>query len=525
MAVSTSQPIRTPLPGMKGITTVEEQRRYARVHVTLWYLGALGFAGLICAALALLGPSPAAIGWIILLAMLAATLYNPRYGLYLVIALPLLFDGRLAPWYPFTRNFSSAESLLFVHDALIINPAEVLLGTILVSWLGRKLVTRKFDLYLGPIALPLAIFIGFVTFGFFYGMARGGDLNIALWTFRPIIYMPLVALLATNLITTRDHVMQAIWAVMMALAVSAVSGFLYVAVDLQWNIKSVNEIADHSYSIYLNSMFVMLIALAYFKGSPRMRWFLLMTIPFVLVAYIGNQRRAGYVALAVAILALGLLSQWFNRRVFWSVLPPLVLILVIYTGIFWNSTAPVAAIAREIRAVIAPVEGSEEQSSNEYRDLENTNILYTIKQSPLTGVGMGQKFLIIVPMPDISFFVWWEYFTHNSVLWMWMQAGVGGFVAMLVLVGTAISLGVRTVFLAPPGNMRAAAFWSTSYLLMHFTFAYVDMSWGSDSMIFLGLHLALINTLDRIIAQPVALPQRRWPWQREPEQPPGLQPL
>ncbi|HMQ31510.1 MAG TPA: O-antigen ligase family protein [Chloroflexaceae bacterium] len=525
MAVSTSRPIRTPLPGVKGVTTAEEQRRYARGHLTLWYLGALGFAGLLCAALVLLGPSPAAIAWIVLLTVLATALYNPRYGLYALVGLAMLFDGRLARWYPFTRNFSSAESLLFVHDAVIINPAELLLVTILVSWLGRMLVTRRLDLYLGPIFVPALAFISFVTLGFFYGMSRGGDLTIALWTFRPILYLPLAILLVSNLIKSRDHVMHLIWAAMIALAVSGFSGFLFVAIELQWNIKSVLEIADHSYSIYLNSMFVLLIALAYFGGSPRLRWFLLVTLPFVLVAYVGNQRRAGYVALVVALLALGLLSQWFNRRVFWSILPPVALVLAIYTGIFWNSTAPAAAVAQEIRAIIAPIEDSEEASSNLYRELENTNILYTIKQAPLTGVGMGQKFLIIAPMPDISFFIWWEYFTHNAILWMWMQAGVGGFVAMLAVIGTAISLGVRTVFLAPRGPMRAVAFWSTSYMLMHFTFAYVDMSWGSESMIYLGMHIGLINILARIIAQPVALPQRRWPWQREPEQPPGLQPV
>lgn len=525
MAVSTPQPIRTPLPGMRGITTAGEQQRYARRYLVLWYLGALGFAGLLCAALVLLGPSPAAIAWVILLTVVAAALYNPRYGLYALCALAMMHDGVLVPWYPFMKNFSSVESLLYLHDAAIINPAEVVIGVILVSWLSRLLVTRKLDFRFGPLFLPALAFICFVSLGFFYGVGRGGDLTIALWIYRPIIYLPLTIVFVSNLIKTRAHVTQLIWAVMFGLAVNGFQGFLFVVDDLQWNISSVLEIAEHPYSIHLNSMFVLLIALAYFNGSPRMRWFLLVTLPFMLVAYIANQRRAGYVALVVALLALGILSQWFNKRVFWSIVPPLLVLLLVYVAAFWNSTAPVALVAQQIRSIVAPVEGSEEQTSNLYRELENTNILYTIKQAPLTGVGMGQKFSIIVPMPDISFFIWWEYFTHNSILWMWMQAGLGGFLAMCILIGTALSLGIRTVFLAPHGDMRAIAFWATSYVLMHFTFAYVDMSWGGDSMIYLGMMMGLINVLVPIIAQPVSLPKRRWPWQREAEQPPGLQPV
>lgn len=525
MALSNSRPIRTPLPGQKGVTTVSEQQRYARRHLVFWYLGALGIAALLCVTLVLLGPSPAAIGWIILVTLLAIALYNPRYGLNALCGLTLMFDSVLAPWYPFMKNLSSAESLFFVHDAAIINPAELLMGMIVVSWLGRMVITRKFEFFGGHLFLPAFAFLGFASFGFFYGMSLGGDLTIALWTYRPILYMPLIVFLVSNLIKTRNHILQLIWSVMLGLAISGINAFLFVATELEWNIGSVLEIAGHSYSIYLNSMFVLLIALFYFKGSPRMRWFLIVTVPIMLVGYVANQRRAGYVAIAVALLVLGLLSQWFNRRLFWSVVPPLLVLFVIYVGIFWNSTSPPAAIAQQVRTIIAPVEGSEEESSNLYRDLENTNILYTIQQSPLTGVGMGRKFLIIAPMPDISFFIWWEYFTHNSILWMWMQTGIGGFLSMLVLVGTAIALGMRNVLRAPPGDMRAIAFVSVSYVLMHFTFAYVDMSWGGDGMVYLGMMLGLINSFERIIAEPVALPERRWPWQTMPKPVPAIQQL
>ena len=67
--------------------------------------------------------------------------------------------------------------------------------------------------------------------------------------------------------------------------------------------------------------------------------------------------------------------------------------------------------------------------------IENNNLEFTIHQKPLTGVGFGNKFFVIIPMADISFFTWWQYFPHNSVIWIWLKTGVGGFIAMFYFLG------------------------------------------------------------------------------------------
>ena len=70
-----------------------------------------------------------------------------------------------------------------------------------------------------------------------------------------------------------------------------------------------------------------------------------------------------------------------------------------------------------------------------YRTVENLDINATINAKPLTGLGFGQKFYRPFPLPDISFFLFYEYIPHNSILWIWIKTGVGGFVAMLFLFG------------------------------------------------------------------------------------------
>ncbi len=88
-----------------------------------------------------------------------------------------------------------------------------------------------------------------------------------------------------------------------------------------------------------------------------------------------------------------------------------------------------------VKTVIAPGQLSlEDQSSDLYRQIEAYDIWYTIRSNELFGVGFGQQFLRPWQLPDISFFVFWEYMPHNSILWIWMKMGIGGFMAMLYLI-------------------------------------------------------------------------------------------
>jgi hypothetical protein len=95
-----------------------------------------------------------------------------------------------------------------------------------------------------------------------------------------------------------------------------------------------------------------------------------------------------------------------------------------------------------------------------------------------------------------------------------MKAGVFGFVALLYLIGYAVMLGTRNVLLMPNGELRAIALVAVTYICMHFLYAYVDMSWDAQSMLYVGTMLGLINIMESIARTPVAVPVKRWPWQR-----------
>jgi hypothetical protein len=509
----------------RGVTVTSVERRET---ITWWllFLGLLGVTGMFGVSMLRSGPHPAMLVWFCYLTGIGLIFYQPRYGVYLTLGLSLFGDMSLATWYPFVKNFSSAESLLYVNDALIFSPAETFIVLTFVSWLGRGLIQRKIDWHGGDLFWPAMVFIAFITFGLGYGIMRGGSLNTGLWEARPIFYLPAMLVLTSNLIQTRRQAGKLLWIAMIAIFLEGISGTLYVANTLQFELSSVERISEHSASIHANTFFVLLIGAWMFRASYARRLIMPVMLPFVALSYLANQRRAAFITLTIAIVLILAILYWENRKAFWLITPVLAVVGMAYLAVFWNSSGTLGMFASAIKSVVAEdASSAADQASNLYRMIENANTNFTIQNAPLTGVGFGNKFYIIIPMPDISFFVWWEYIVHNSVMWIWMKAGIGGFLSMIFLVGLSIMVGGRAFWRMPPGDIRAIALTATLYILMHFVYAYVDMSWDNQSMIYVGTMMGLVNRLEKIVATPEPVLPKRWPWQPDPRPAPGLKPL
>jgi hypothetical protein len=271
---------------------------------------------------------------------------------------------------------------------------------------------------------------------------------------------------------------------------------------LQGRMSRIESIVEHASAVRMDTLFVFAIAAWLYHATPAKRILLpLMSLP-VLLPFVVAQRRAAFVSLGVALVLIMVVVYQQNRQLFWRIAPPMTIFAIGYLGAFWNNGGPLGLPARALKSVLLPDGGSaQENSSNAYRVVENINNSFTIHQAPLTGVGFGKPFYIIAPLPDISFFEWWQYITHNSMIWFWMQTGVGGFFAMIFLTATAIVAGVRALWRMPGGDMSAIALVAVLYVVMHFTYAYVDMSWDNQSMMYMGMMMGLICRLPKIASE------------------------
>jgi hypothetical protein len=434
-------------------------------------------------------PAFFSVAFVALLLTLIAWLIKPLAGLHLTIFFTLVGDTVTVGWFPFTKNFSSAESILYVANQATFTPLELVLAAACVSLLLWQISARRAPFVTGPLFKPLAVFTLFVVLGLMYGIGTGGDLRAAIWEVRPFFYLPIAYVLATNLCRTPRHYRQIFWTAMVGITMQSVLS-LYYYFDLSIpDREGLESLVEHAAAIHINALAMLLILSLLFKGcTAGMRALLLvMAVPTIWV-WIISQRRAAVVALAVAFILLLVTLRWRQRRTFRKFAPVAIIVLVGYLGAFWNAQGSAGFPAQAVKTVIAPGSVSEEdRSSDLYRLIENYDINYTIRSSPILGLGFGQKFLRPVPLPDISFFEFYEYIPHNSLLWVWIKTGFGGFVALLYLFGRSLMLGSTAIRKMVNGRDAAFLTMAVMYVAMYAVFTFVDISWDARSTVFLGL--------------------------------------
>jgi general stress protein CsbA len=497
----------------RRIRSISDLQRHYRFYAGLGALVLLGVSLLVSFVMSRGTVSALSFVWLIFFAGLITCVVQPRYGIYLIVGLLLAGDWIMYSEYPFMKNFSSIESWLYLGPGLSLSPLEIYIVATLGSWLLTGLMKRKLDFRGGPLIWPLLLFTSLVLLMMAYGVGRGGSSYVALWQVRPILMMPLMMVLSTNLLRTRRHVNVLMWVLAIAIGLRGLSGFIYVGTEMKWNLDGAERIGNHHMSIFFVSIGAFL-----FKESRTKQIWLLLFMPTLLFSFFANQRRASFVALGVCLILITIVIYKEYPKLFWRIAPTAAILGIVYMGVFWNVKGPLGFPAQTFRSVIGMGDTQDEQS-NQYRDIENANIMYTIRTAP-QGLGFGQKFYIIYPMPDISFFEWWEYITHNALLWMWMQTGPWGFMSMLLLFGMSLYVGGRSIITMPSPMLRNAALTCTLYLISHFIYTYVDMAWDTQSMVYVGTAMGVLSALPRIAAEPEPVPEPRWPWQ--PPQPPIL---
>jgi O-antigen ligase len=478
-------------------TSVDHQRR---VNARTWLAG-YGAVLVLCAVVGALGvrsaPQPLALPLTMLLLAAGAVALKPVFGIYLIGFFVLFSDASISPWFPFAKNLSSRESVLYLSDGLTISPLEVLLGVTAASWLLHLLIDRReVTLVRARLFKPMLVFTGFVFFGIAYGTVMGGNRWFAVWEFRPLLYLPIMYILVTNLFTTRRQYVRLFLVMLVALlahAVLALDKYLQLSAAEREGLES---LVDHGSAVQFGMILLAVLAAWMLPKSPTwMRVVLPVLAVPVAWTWVVSERRAAAIGLAVGLILVAAVLALVKPKRLLVIAPVLLLLIVGYLGAFWQSEDPIGFPAQAIKSVIAPGDtSSQDQSSNVYRAIENYDIMFTIKSKPLTGLGFGHAFYKPIPLPDISFFVFYQYIPHNSILWIWIKLGIGGFLAMLYLFGSALRAGVRSIMQARPGRDLLMTVLAAGYIVMYLVFAYVDIAWDPRSMICVAVAMAICSS-------------------------------
>jgi O-antigen ligase len=133
-----------------------------------------------------------------------------------------------------------------------------------------------------------------------------------------------------------------------------------------------------------------------------------------------------------------------------------------------------------MRSVVEP----STDGSSLWRELENFNLIYTLKTSPLFGQGYGHRWIEVVQLPAVEYDLEY-YLPHNSLLGLWASAGLLGYTAMTLLWGAGVYFAMRAYHAATVPPDRVAAILCVGAVMVYMVQCFGDLGLGSWT----GVHI------------------------------------
>jgi hypothetical protein len=328
------------------------------------------------------------------------------------------------------------------------------------------------------------------------GSHNGGDLQMAKIQVQTFVLVLLVAYLsAMALRGGRDH--RVLGGVVLAAACFKALYAIYVVSTIVPPFEMSNGrlayATTHGDSMLFAVATVMLIVL--FAEQPVRRNAVLCAtlLPLLMAGMVANNRRLVWAEVAAGVLAFWLISRRsrLKRFVVRTLIAAIPLILL-YVAVGWNSQAQMFAPVKTFRSM----GDSEVDASTLYRDLENYNLLATMRVNPIAGTGFGHPFAEPVKLPDISFFKEYRYMPHNSLLGLWAFCGPIGFTGLWFVFVVGVFFAARSYKCARLPEERVAAFMVIAAIVIFAMQCWGDIGFSERKSIFLvGPALAVAGQL------------------------------
>ena len=428
-----------------------------------------------------------------------------RQGLFAIVFLGLTVDAvGDGPWESPLAPFGSLLAFNLNQSlpigVLALPGLAVILLAMLAVVIHRKLIGSRIDSAgrndpASPLLVSLAVALGTVVFLVLLGVVRGGLFQMARMQLQAFILLLLMAYVSSmGLRNLRDY--RTIGKIVVIAAVLRSGYVLWANHVLTSGTDVVLEVAaTHGDSVLFACALVLLVVR--FVEMPSQRTFMWMAVltPWLAWGMIVNARRLVWVEVAVALVLFAVISRPSRMKRLLKRLGILCLPLVLgYVLVGWNTSSE-AAIFAPVKTFKSVGDG-ENDSSTLYRDLENYNLLLTLRFRPLLGAGFGQPFVEFVKLPDISFFKEYPYLPHNSILGLWAFTGAIGFLGISLPLIVAVFLASRSYQMARTSEERLAAFMVIATLAIYLSHCWGDIGFSERRTILLvGPALAIAGQL------------------------------
>lgn len=318
-----------------------------------------------------------------------------------------------------------------------------------------------------------------------YGIAAGGSVANMLWQVRALFWLPCFALAAGVAAATPNGVKKIKVALVFSAIFKAIEAiafkltFTFHPGDLQFMAGKVLRPKEppiyattHSDTVLWATVLCILIADWFETRTKQSRNRLLAIGLPLLAAMIINNRRTVYVTVAAGAAFIVSVAQRNVKKELKRLLSLLwpVIILYVGVGLVSSSQSVVFKPVRMIESVVV-----QDDASSDTRDIENGNLLFTMRARPILGTGFGHPYTELVVAYDVtaSGFANYRFIPHNSFLGIWAFGGLFFPMFYMMPLVVAIYYGVNTRRRSGSPFLRSSAAWAVCGII-----AYLVQGWS-----------------------------------------------
>lgn len=295
------------------------------------------------------------------------------------------------------------------------------------------------------------------------GIIRGGGIEPAFRQTIHLMQLPLVALLFLYALRVPEDLASVGTAfVCAAIARSVLVMYVYFGVCVPAGITRLpgkpEWCTNHSDTVLFVTALLILLAHALEQRTRKVVGRALLLAAPIMLGIALNNRRLAFVSLAAAplVIYLALKPSKRKRRVTWTLAIAVpVMIGYVLVGSEIPSPSPLLKPAKLVVSVM-----DQKDNSSISRDIENENLIYTLRQSPVIAQGFGHEYQYSPNNPPVDLgelFKNFRLIAHNGVLWIWSLAGVVGFTLLWMIYPLGSTLALRGYRAAQTPLERSAA--------------------------------------------------------------------
>jgi hypothetical protein len=334
-----------------------------------------------------------------------------------------------------------------------------------------------------------------------WGYISGGSINQAYWQVGKLIWFPLIAIIASVAATRPQGIRRMRKALLFAASVKAIEAvlfkFTYTVPDGE---SFPMYVTTHSDSVLWATATCILIADWFEERKRDKRRMLLGLGALYALAMVFNNRRTVYVAVLAGAFFIVAVAHRPVKKQLAKLLTVGWPLLVIYIGLGLGTSSQ-SAIFKPVRMVESVV--LQEDTSSDTRDIENTNLLITLRVRQFVGWGFGHPYIEVVQAYDVTQtgFENYRYVPHNSYLGLWAFGGMGFASIYFLPAVVGIFYAVQARRQSSNVKRRSAAAWSVCAVI-----AYLIQGWSDIGLqdwvaiMCAGVGLGIGGALPRLVA-------------------------